>query len=542
MSFLNFRRIACALAAFGFGSVCSIGWAQAVATIPYGISSYLPPNSEALFSNTGAPQPPGTFPIYFFYGPVMVTDVYHGRFTGQDGLTLADLDAAWVENAFTRQPGDGKRVYSVTVTSGPYEGLKAEIVTSSSSALVVDRLPASADLVGTTYVVRSAFQSTVISLLGDAGMSAFYTQGHRTDTVGYGFWDGIRFTEVLYQGFRLVIDRTDPTLNRSGLVIRTDRGMYFRFDDAGLGSGSTYGPPGLFGNTGSVQTGRLGIWIDPGSNFINPVAILPFTLGTSNLYTGDPTTGLKAGSPTTADIVSIHNGTAFEDYYMRQTAAGVVGWRKAGDVGTDCSGVTLPAGRSFMIRRRPELPTFVWYRPSLFPSQPDNLPEGTPLPQSASDADAMNYDAWAALTIGSGDRSPSADNDGDGRPNLLEYFLGTNPLLRDDPVYGVTVGQASGRYGYGRYFKLSAHVPRDVKDVAYRIESSSDLEHWSEVPLTMITQAQGMNVLTGYDWNEGGSSGSTSGYLFPSWGARRYIRLVVRLNTPSATLAVPESQ
>lgn len=506
--------------------------AQAVASTPYGLAGYLPPQTQMVQitpTYTGT-----TFPYYFFYGDVMPDELYHGRFSGQDGLTLIDQDAAWSDNQYGVLPGNRMSSNYIEITSGPFEGLCLDVMHSGASTLTVDRLPAGASVVGETYVLRTGPLSSGRGWLLTLEITGFYGPGYST-VAAYGFWDRTRFTEI--ESVNAVW--RDTSTGATVLTQPPESQMgYFKFTQPSYSSSAlNYGPWSLFTSHGHVQAGPLGIWVDPGYNLINPRAVKPLTLGTSNLYTGDPTTGVKAGTPTTADIVSVPNGPGFDDYYMRQTAAGVVGWRRAGNVASDCANVVLAEGSSFILRRRPELSAFVWYRPAFYPRMPGNLPAGTPLPASASDPDAISYDEWAALTIGAGDRSPTADDDGDGRPNLLEYFLGTNPLVRDAAVIETTAVRTNARYGSLWFLQLKASVPRDVKDVAYAVEGSYDLDHWSEVVSTSISQYQGMNEILGVDWS---ITNPTGGVTLPGWIPRRYLRLVVRLlNRPETAVVVP---
>ena len=86
--------------------------------------------------------------------------------------------------------------------------------------------------------------------------------------------------------------------------------------------------------------------------------------------------------------------------------------------------------------------------------------------------------SWRILHFGSatasGNAADSADPDGDGDSNLMEYALGTNPLAAGDrPVTGSTVTDAGTRY-------LSVTFPRRKHaDLRYVVEVSSDLASWS---------------------------------------------------------------
>ncbi|MEY4489358.1 MAG: hypothetical protein RIQ79_1866 [Verrucomicrobiota bacterium] len=89
--------------------------------------------------------------------------------------------------------------------------------------------------------------------------------------------------------------------------------------------------------------------------------------------------------------------------------------------------------------------------------------------------------SWIALRFTPADRlNPAkaallADPDGDGRPNLLEYALGSNPQAGDGPpTTGGTLNRADGKHG-----ALTFTRPLGLTDVTYAVEASDDLLTWS---------------------------------------------------------------
>jgi hypothetical protein len=68
-----------------------------------------------------------------------------------------------------------------------------------------------------------------------------------------------------------------------------------------------------------------------------------------------------------------------------------------------------------------------------------------------------------------------SDSDGDGRPNLLEYALGSNPSIADGaPAVGGMLDSANGRH-----CTLTFTRPLGLTDVTYAVEVSEDLQTWS---------------------------------------------------------------
>lgn len=90
---------------------------------------------------------------------------------------------------------------------------------------------------------------------------------------------------------------------------------------------------------------------------------------------------------------------------------------------------------------------------------------GGPIPSS--------YDWWANHFGDPYSATPdwSADPDGDGRSNLMEYAMGTDPLTPDDPV-AITTGYD------GQYLYVSANATHVPYDVRLSLEQSADLVSW----------------------------------------------------------------
>jgi hypothetical protein len=101
------------------------------------------------------------------------------------------------------------------------------------------------------------------------------------------------------------------------------------------------------------------------------------------------------------------------------------------------------------------------------------------LEQTADAAEASGLEVEDAGTpaqrLDSAKSALLSDSDGDGRPNLLEYALGSNPSIADGaPAVGGMLDSANGRH-----CTLTFTRPLGLTDVTYAVEVSDDLQTWS---------------------------------------------------------------
>jgi len=114
-------------------------------------------------------------------------------------------------------------------------------------------------------------------------------------------------------------------------------------------------------------------------------------------------------------------------------------------------------------------------------------------------AAAGGYESWASTTmpaLSAALASPTADPDGDGQVNLLEYAFGTNPLVANTSAFAIEqAGDGSLRLNYPRRTGITG--------LRYTVLQSDDLLTWSAVPnnfLEETTQAvpgQALEMVTG---------------------------------------------
>jgi hypothetical protein len=134
----------------------------------------------------------------------------------------------------------------------------------------------------------------------------------------------------------------------------------------------------------------------------------------------------------------------------------------------------------------------------------NGLPNGTDIPVLNYSAVAENYSVWKARNFASnpGAANPDDDPDGDGRPNLVEYAVGLNPNLDQEPAYLDFAFTTNG-------FILSVQKgPGAANDVVYEIEGSSNLAlgSWSTSWMTVLENSAA-RIRARYD------GATTSGFL-----------------------------
>ena len=106
-------------------------------------------------------------------------------------------------------------------------------------------------------------------------------------------------------------------------------------------------------------------------------------------------------------------------------------------------------------------------------AQVGGLPGGVPRP--------LTYDEWQSYVFGAGQASgPSDDPDGDGLPNLVEFFVGSLPGKNDAATHGprASITEIDGE----NFLTFSfSQVPGQIS-VAGFVEVSSNLTGWSSDP------------------------------------------------------------
>jgi hypothetical protein len=91
-----------------------------------------------------------------------------------------------------------------------------------------------------------------------------------------------------------------------------------------------------------------------GLNIVGNPYAAPMTLGTSNLFTGNPATGVASGTATSADEVRVFNGLTYDTYYYSDGGLVGAGWRKQGSnpANADQGATPIPVGVAILVSRK----------------------------------------------------------------------------------------------------------------------------------------------------------------------------------------------
>lgn len=104
------------------------------------------------------------------------------------------------------------------------------------------------------------------------------------------------------------------------------------------------------------------------------------------------------------------------------------------------------------------------------------------------------YDEWSQLlfpeTATEHEKDMQADPDGDTKSNLLEYLLGSDPLVADGPV-DIEVIEKDGSY----YWETNLELIAWVDGIDFAFETSSNLSHWEPLETDFELQDTGERTL-----------------------------------------------
>jgi len=266
------------LAIFGAGLVVSSSFCSRAAEVGSEV------HAAVITSIAGAPTPAGT--VTYMSVPLLSGVYAGGRISSITGNRVVDSSTNWTDGLYNGNAGR----YYILITSGAALGWTAEITATLGSihALDLAQAPPSTAQVGDSYRVRR--YASVDSVFSDLNATTAQAAGNPSDA------DNL----ILY----------DATTKRSTSLFKSNvSGFDGWFDSAYSAGGTNILPPGtgwmlrrratasaqLFG-VGVVRSEGLSRTVQPGLNLLGTVhASDSPALSNLGLYTGSPTTGVRAG-------------------------------------------------------------------------------------------------------------------------------------------------------------------------------------------------------------------------------------------------------
>lgn len=291
--------------------------------------------------------------------------------------TADSVTATYLEDAAgTWAAGDyvnGAAVsHLVEILDGPLAGTLSWITSTDDSGGAGQRLYTQDDLSAAGaagYRVVKAF--TVGGLLGDPPVASVMGGGTNSGAAdnmlildaSTGVYDTIWYKNggIGGTGWRAT---SLGTANAGSLAIHPSSGLVFQRKQSA---------DGALVVTGAVKTTSSDIWVE-GDPLTTVLSILStsfpvdqLTLSASNLYTGDPATGLKGGTNSgAADNLLIYNASTgvYDTIWYKNGGIGGTGWR-ASSLGTaDAGGYVIPGAAAVLVQRK-NGNSFIWNAPAV---------------------------------------------------------------------------------------------------------------------------------------------------------------------------------
>lgn len=296
---------------------------------------------------------------YTFLGLGMTQPVaYQSKITATNGTQLTDSAATWTNGQFS---GAGN-AYFIELTSDAGAGITEDVVNNTSNTLVTASDLSSKIAPGsTTYKLRKHWTiGTVFGSNNEIGLGGG-SDSTSADTLFLFNPEAQSYTTYYFKsdgfptpGWRSSVD---PFTDAANTILYLDQGIWVRRKQASSISTQL---------VGAVKLGQTLIPVATNQNIVgNVYPITNLTLQACNLYTGSTATGFLGGTDsTTADTVSIWNGTGYSTYYYKTDGFPTPGWRSTVDPFTDAGTTVIPMSSSVRIRTRGH--SFNWTVPQLF--------------------------------------------------------------------------------------------------------------------------------------------------------------------------------
>lgn len=335
------RYAALVLAIF---SASASAFGQSAATDPVGFISV---------NVTGGSQ---SSPTLSLVSPTLLQPVdWQGPILTITGTTITVAGAPWQAGGFNGANG----AYFVEIASGANAGAMTDIVTTTNNSLITsDDLSAFATVGSTIRIRKEVTLGKFLGVNNSAGLLGGASLANADEVLVYeGATPKVCF---YYDGTQGGAAGWFDSLGNSAanLVISPHQGIVIRRKAGGSANILS------FTSMGAVKTGNTLLPVTPGLNVLGTTVAKALTLATCGLFTGNATTGIKAGTQlANADELVLYpaNGPATYWYYDG-TQGGSAGWYDT--LGNAAGTVAIPPGTSFVVNRKAPGTAFNWAQPS----------------------------------------------------------------------------------------------------------------------------------------------------------------------------------
>jgi uncharacterized protein (TIGR02597 family) len=261
--------------------------------------------------------------------------------------SLTDNEATWSDNQFNGANGS----FFVEIVTGPGMGTIYDISATSAANKRITLAQNLAGNVAAPVTFRIRKHWTIASVFGAAneGGLASGDEASVADQI-------LRYDAGAYKAYYYQVAPAPAggTGWRSATDAFADAGNTVIFPDEGVIIRRTQATALNLVLLGAVKMGQTSIPIFQGVNILGNTYAAPITLQSSQLYTGNATTGLFSGDEvSTSDQVLLWNGSGYTTYYYQTApaAAGGTGWRSGTDVFSDAGATSIPVGSAVIVKR-----------------------------------------------------------------------------------------------------------------------------------------------------------------------------------------------
>lgn len=295
-------------------------------------------------------------PAYTFLGLSMVREVaYQGALTAFDTASLTDTNASWTDGQFNGTNGTFT-VEVGTTNSGGYRSTITNTVAATKTLLTMDDLSSYASTGQSYRVFKEWTIASAFGISNSAGLQA----GSSSTADQLMVWNGTGFDTYYFSSGGLVGKGWRSTT--SGSAYKGDVPLFL---EQGILARRLATETTNLVVVGAVKVTATEVPMETNYNYVANVYPVSLTLGSSQLFTGNPLTGVASNVSSQADQVLLWNANkgGFDTYFYSSGGLIGKGWRSTIGGSADASTNVIPGGIFFLVNRKYPQP-FMWSLPT----------------------------------------------------------------------------------------------------------------------------------------------------------------------------------